>query len=81
MFRRLVVAFCAIMAAGALISADAHRLRSRGGGENLVVIAEHDRGFKRQARRRGAECDNIIHGHGSAPEPECRLRCADDGEA
>ncbi len=42
MFRRLVVAFCAIMAAGALISADAHRLRSRGSGENLVVIAEHD---------------------------------------
>lgn len=42
MFRRLVVAFCAIMAAGALISADAHRLPSRGSGENLVVIAEHD---------------------------------------
>ena len=42
MFRRLVVALCAIMAAGALISAEAHKLRSRGGGENLVVIAEHD---------------------------------------
>ena len=42
MFRRLVVALCAIMAAGALLSAEAHRLRSRGGGENLVVIAEHD---------------------------------------
>mgnify|MGYP001384167232 CR=1 FL=1 len=42
MFRRLVVALCAIMAAGALISADAHRLPSRGSGENLVVIAEHD---------------------------------------
>ena len=42
MFRRLVVALCAIMAAGALLSAQAHKLRSRGGGENLVVIAEHD---------------------------------------
>lgn len=41
MFRRLVMALCAIGAAGALISAEAHRIR-RGGGENLVVIAEHD---------------------------------------
>lgn len=41
MFRRLVVALCAIMATGALLSAEAHRLR-RSGGENLVVIAEHD---------------------------------------
>ncbi|MEQ1714618.1 MAG: DUF2541 domain-containing protein [Hyphomicrobium sp.] len=41
MFRRLVVALCAIMATGALLSAEAHRLR-RGGGENLVVISEQD---------------------------------------
>jgi Protein of unknown function (DUF2541) len=42
MFRRLVVALCAIVAAGALLSAEAHRIRRGGGGENLVVIAEHD---------------------------------------
>lgn len=41
MFRRLVVAFAAIAAAGALVSAEAHKLR-RGSGENLVVVAEQD---------------------------------------
>ena len=41
MLRRLVVALCAIVAVGAL-SAEAHRLRHRGGGDNLVVISEQD---------------------------------------
>ncbi len=41
MLRRLVVALCAMLAMGALLSAEAHRKRY-GGGQNLVVIAEHD---------------------------------------
>ena len=41
MFRRLIVALCAIAATGAFLSAEAHRLPRRG-GENLVVIAELD---------------------------------------
>ena len=41
MFRRLVMALCAIMATGALLSAEAHRIR-RWSGENLVVISEQD---------------------------------------
>lgn len=41
MLRRLVVALCAIVAMGAVFSVEARRMR-HGGGENLVVIAEHD---------------------------------------
>ena len=41
MLRRLVVALCAMLAMGAVLSVEAHRIRY-GGGENLVVIAEHD---------------------------------------
>lgn len=41
MLRRLVMAFCAIVATGAFLSAEAHR-RHRGGGDNLVVISEQD---------------------------------------
>ena len=41
MLRRLVVALCAMLAMGAVLSVEAQRMRY-GGGENLVVIAEHD---------------------------------------
>lgn len=41
MLRRLVVALCAVLAMGAVLSVEAHKIRY-GGGQNLVVIAEHD---------------------------------------
>lgn len=41
MLRRLVVALCAILAMGTLLTAEAHKIR-HWSGENLVVIAEID---------------------------------------
>ena len=49
MFRRLVMAACAILATGVLVTAEAHRRHHRwyggggsGGGDTLVVISEQD---------------------------------------